>query len=755
VRRAIALLGALLCLAPSLAGAATLQPATLPDGTSVGSAPNAIRYAGVDRYHTSAAIAAALGSDGTLPFDTPNPAGTTWGAATCPSSIIVVAGDRPADALAAAPLSDPTDRSDQPRLRRVASRDPDFDPPGGMDRVDTFAAPILVTTSTRSGATRLAAAAREAAADLVDGTCDDAREAVIVGGTDAVPVGAETELLLLGYEEVFRVAGADRYETAALVAAALPVEAAPAGAQCTDADASDGSTAMGFYGNGVIEFRPTPTACELHGRTVVLADAVVGADALAAGWWTSYWQTPLLFVAPDGSLPPATRSALESLAVDTLVVLGGTARIPESTVDEAKVLASAVAGRFGGADRYSTSTITATQLGGWHPTGDADDFDADRICLAASSGASTGWPDALAAGPWCGRLTASTAPAPSRMLEPVERATAPAPATAPSHAAAPLLLVPAGGPIPASVRNLLSAAFAGGEAWCRGGTVGACAAPGFAVAFGGGAVLAQSALEDVSGLLAGDDEDQRTAAPTLGDPFTTTLDLSSRFTGDGPGAHTCFERGSIRGVRWLATYDSARLDAPQSLTDLPTTGGYDDGRSIPRCIARTDAAETLVGVAASGEISLPHALGTPVDAVLSMSGAMRHASPGDAAGEAGTSPDVGITRWQFRDAPPGPLELVHRGGRVNVAEASLDLTLDRQQVGPHRFVARVVLLGDDEPIVGTATGEAALVAGTWQLAGRFRLAYGSGGFAATLSTNSTADNADDGVTWQIDAFAPR
>ena len=73
----------------------------------------------------------------------------------------------------------------------------------------------------------------------------------------------------------------------------------------------------------------------------------------------------MLLVDGHGQLPPATRTALQTLSIDTIVVLGGTARVAEEAVDEAKQLAGAVAGRFAGNDRYQTSVAMAGVFGGW------------------------------------------------------------------------------------------------------------------------------------------------------------------------------------------------------------------------------------------------------------------------------------------------------------------------------------------------------------------------------------------------------
>ena len=313
---------------------------------------NAIRYSGPNREQTSLALALGLRGLGDYPFDTPDPssggaptlaAANDWsGVGTCPRAIIVVAGDTPADSLAASSLSDPTDQSTEPFLQRSASADPLFDPIGGFARVDTQTAPIIVTRSARQGATGLGAPARVAAQDLRSGGCTLARQAIIVGGTSAVPASVDDELVGLGYDEVFRVSGATRYATAAAIADALGTGDFVADATaCDDPVVDDGDARMGFYGNAAVELRTNASTCRVLGRTVVLAEGLTGADALAAGWWTSFWQVPVLLHDGSSTLPAATASALSTLAVDNVIVLGGPARIPESVINTVRDLTDA------------------------------------------------------------------------------------------------------------------------------------------------------------------------------------------------------------------------------------------------------------------------------------------------------------------------------------------------------------------------------------------------------------------------------
>ena len=515
--------------------------------------PNAVRMWGPDRHQTALAVSLTLRGNGGYPFDTADAtsgggrslaaANGWWGLGLCPRSIIVVASDVPADALTAASLSDPTGRSSEPYLRRVAASDPLFDPIGGFARVDTFAAPILLTESTRAGADSLNHAARLAAHDLRNGGCNTARQAIIVGGPAAVPTQVEQELVSIGYGEVFRVSGQTRYGTAAAVAQSLGTRSIPRSVMgCRDSSASDGDAVPAFYANSVVEWRGRASKCELLGRTVVLA---VGLDALAAGWWTSFWQVPVLLHDGSSELPVETAVALSLLDVENLIVLGDTARVPEAVADLAAQIAGADMRRVAGADRYATSVEMAKIFGGWWPTPLGEHFARSSVCLVALSDESQrarGWPDALGAGAFCG---AASAPAPAdrpyvaeRLVGPLDadepgavawarRPAAAADSTAvprPKHAAVPMLLVPAGAnELPASVEKFLRDVFSvrrscalavggiapdgsgarDGGAYAAAVNSGQCLAPGLALAFGGEAVITAEVLAQVSSLVSG------------------------------------------------------------------------------------------------------------------------------------------------------------------------------------------------------------------------------------------------------------
>jgi putative cell wall-binding protein len=722
-----------------------------------------VRFTGADRYQTNLALALALRGSGDFPYDTSDPtsggattlaaAKTWWGAASCPRSVIVVAGDTFADALSAASLSDPLDRSSQPRLERVASADPGFDPIGGFGRVDTAYAPIIITPSARTGATTLGRTARVAVTDLAAGGCSTARQAIIVGGSRSVPTPVEAELVRVGYREVFRAAGADRYATAAKVASALGVgSGVPAGTACQDPDASDGAVQQGWYGNAVAEYRFSAGSCQLLPKAVVLADGVVGADALAAGWWTSYWQVPVLLTGPDGSLPPATRQALTTLAPSTIIVLGGTARIPDATKAEAARLAgpTSVAGRIGegvARDRWALSVEMAKAFGGWFPS-TTGAFPNDLVCVAASSGAS-GWPDALAAGPLCARLGAARAGSPPRALSPV---TGPAAkglsvgGLAGPHSAVPVLLVPVGGTLPGSVANFLTGVYPGANRCTALVVRTPCDDPGFAAVVGGAvSPAAQTALNQ---LLGGTPVVEGTPRITGG--FVTRLDLRPVFETPSIPTSTlaCFPSGSLSEVRWLSfTADADRRTFLAQL-DLLREGVYANGPNLALCTnLPAGGAVTVTGVGPAGTYDRAHSFDLRPEARFSLS------RPVGQAGFAATTP--GGFRWSSGGTPK-PTVSIQRG-RASEPLTSGTLTLDFRvddAAGTATVTGTATLstfFTSGRPLTGPIVAEAWRSSSTWEIAGSAQIELGQelmvGGFRGTLNLEGGTPTT---VTWTLD-----
>lgn len=184
-----------------------------------------------------------------------------------------------------------------------------------------------------------------------------AEHVVIVGGDEAV--GEEVEHDLAGIPGVTfeRIAGADRYQTAARIARRV-------------ADIEGASfSGLAFIARG---------------------DRF--ADALALSPLAYATVSPILLTRPT-TLPGATRSAVSDLAISRVVVAGGFSAVSV----EVEGLLSAMPGvlppeRFAGADRYGTAAAIADYgvRSGW--------LAADRIAIATGKGYADGLCGGAAAG---------------------------------------------------------------------------------------------------------------------------------------------------------------------------------------------------------------------------------------------------------------------------------------------------------------------------------------------------------------------
>lgn len=186
-------------------------------------------------------------------------------------------------------------------------------------------------------------------------------EVVAVGGAQMVSDAVVAEL------GARRVAGADRFETAARIAA----HTHPDGAERV------------YLATG----REFP-------------DALAGAPAAAEA------DAPML-LASGQSLPAATAAAFETLAPSEIVAVGGTAVLDDGVLqDAADAAGGAATERVAGADRYETAVAVAAHRGLEDP---------ERAILATG----TGFADALAAAP---AAAADGAPlllsSPDRLAEP-------------------------------------------------------------------------------------------------------------------------------------------------------------------------------------------------------------------------------------------------------------------------------------------------------------------------------------------------
>lgn len=175
----------------------------------------------------------------------------------------------------------------------------------------------------------------------------------LLGGPGALGPEVAEQLVAAGYT-VVRIAGADRYATAALVAR------------------DSGEANIGVYSG--------------RGRTVLLANGSRPADALTAGPLAFGQQWPVLLSTTD-SIPAVTRQALDDLAISHIVVVGGTAAVSDAVLDELRASGRTVE-RVAGADREQTATAVADLLIG---IGEA----LVRVEVAAASS----FADALALGP--------------------------------------------------------------------------------------------------------------------------------------------------------------------------------------------------------------------------------------------------------------------------------------------------------------------------------------------------------------------
>ena len=218
-----------------------------------------------------------------------------------------------------------------------------------------YANPILLVNADSIPAeTSAALAAAELAADV--GTI------TIVGGTSVVSSAVLEQLdALNGADTVVRVAGDDRYSTAAAVAADV----------------------LGIWGDA--------TTCDM-----ILATGENFPDALAAGPLAIDAEAPILLNTGDSLLPVVKATITGALGtgnfcelgVPTIHIVGGPAAVPASVEAELQSMGINVA-RWAGANRAETAVAVAGALS-------AIGFGQDNIVLVNGNG----YADALAAGPY-------------------------------------------------------------------------------------------------------------------------------------------------------------------------------------------------------------------------------------------------------------------------------------------------------------------------------------------------------------------
>jgi glucose/arabinose dehydrogenase/putative cell wall-binding protein len=251
--------------------------------------PNVFRLAGADRYATAAAVSAATSPPGV-------------------PAAFVATGANFADALA-----------------------------GGAAAAHVDGPLLLVTQSSIPGST---------AAELSRLHPD---RIVVLGGTGSVSNGVMSQLDAYTTGSVTRLAGADRYATAAAISAATFSPGVPAA----------------FVATGLS-----------------FADALAGVPAAAQ------FDGPLLLTQP-ASLPAATQAELDRLNPARIFVLGGTGAVSNAVAMALAAYTSGPVTRLAGVDRYATAAAIAKAV--WAR--------ANTVYLATG----LDFPDGLAAGTAAGR----------------------------------------------------------------------------------------------------------------------------------------------------------------------------------------------------------------------------------------------------------------------------------------------------------------------------------------------------------------
>ena len=297
-----------------LAGALALGGLAISGASPAGATPvvtTETRIAGADRYATAIAVAKAVVAAG----DT---------------SIVIASGENFPDGLSAAALA------------------------------GALGVPMLLTDSGPS----LRADVLGAITTLKV-TATGLANVVLIGGTSVISAGTEAQLTAIGYT-VTRIAGADRYETANLVAAAV---------------FTNNSGAIGTFGGY---------------RTAFLANGNNFPDALAASSW-AYKNKHPLFLTDGTSLSAGTKAAMTAAGVQQVIILGGTAAVSaEAATEAAGVTGVITTTRVSGDTRYDTATALATALSA------VDAGYKTRAMLVSG----TNFPDALAAAQLAGGSSA-------------------------------------------------------------------------------------------------------------------------------------------------------------------------------------------------------------------------------------------------------------------------------------------------------------------------------------------------------------
>ncbi len=176
---------------------------------------------------------------------------------------------------------------------------------------------------------------------------------VVVGGTAVVSNTVMSQLAAYTTGPVIRIAGPNRYATAAAVSASA-------------------------FSPGV--------------GTAIIATGANFPDALAGGPAGVEWGGPVLLV-QQNAIPASTMTELKRLHPGRIVVLGGTSAVSASVAGQLGPLTTGSVVRYSGPDRYATAAAVSKAL---FPLGTGTAY----VAIG------TNFPDAVAAGPAAGMLHA-------------------------------------------------------------------------------------------------------------------------------------------------------------------------------------------------------------------------------------------------------------------------------------------------------------------------------------------------------------
>jgi putative cell wall-binding protein len=148
---------------------------------------------------------------------------------------------------------------------------------------------------------------------------------IVLGGTSVVSAAVFTQLSNLAPAGATRIAGANRYATAAAASSEL--------------------------------FAPET---RVGAGTVFIATGLNYPDALAGAPLAGFFKAPILTVSPT-ALPAVTAAEIQRLDPAGVTILGGTASVSASVEAQLRALVPQVS-RIAGADRYSTAAVIVARL---------------------------------------------------------------------------------------------------------------------------------------------------------------------------------------------------------------------------------------------------------------------------------------------------------------------------------------------------------------------------------------------------------